>query len=261
MELNRSELQQDGHTASENVYIISDEYPIPRLATTRRIWIYLPPDYHAETKSYPVLYMHDGQNLFDNHSASFGEWGVDEYLDSVGKPEIIVVGIDHGNNERLLEYNPYDSEHGVGKGNAYVDFLVYNLKPYIDSNFRTQKGASCTSIAGSSMGGLISMYAAVKYPDVFGNAGVFSPAFWMAPAIFSFAEEKELPGSSGFYFICGDLESGQMVPDMEKMASIIAQKNLKQGSLKVEVIVGGRHEEKLWQESFPKFYQWLMATC
>ncbi len=121
--------------------------------------------------------MHDGQNVFDDSTSFAGEWGVDETLDSISShgKEIIVVAVDHGGQKRINEYCPYDMEKfGKGEGNQYVDFLVKDLKPFIDKNYRTEKDKQNTFIAGSSMGGLISMYAVLKYPGVFGGAGVFS---------------------------------------------------------------------------------------
>jgi len=131
--------------------------------------------------------MHDGQNLFDEATSGFGEWGIDEYLDSLflkGGRESIVVGIYNGSNKRMNEYNPYYfAQFGNGEGKEYVDFLVKTLKPYIDKHFHTFTDKENTFIAGSSMGGIISLYAVIKYPLVFGGAGIFSPAFWTADGI------------------------------------------------------------------------------
>ena len=152
--------------------------------------------------------MHDGQNLFDEYTAGYGEWGIDEILDKMPvKDQCIVVGIDHGGEYRITEYDPYDSKYGKGRGDDYVDFLAKTLKPYIDNNYRTKKDARHTTVAGSSMGGLISAYAVLKYPNVFGNAGVFSPAFWIAPDIYKYAQQAKLPPKTRFYFVCGNIES------------------------------------------------------
>lgn len=121
--------------------------------------------------------MQDGQNLFDDATSYAGEWGIDEHLDSLfssGKKEAIIVGIDNGLSKRMTEYNPYSfQQFGKGEGNEYVDFLVKNLKPFIDKKYRTLKNKQNTFIAGSSMGGLISLYAALKYPKIFVGAGIF----------------------------------------------------------------------------------------
>lgn len=249
-------VQQQVSTRSANVLVMDTAFLIPQLNRTRRIWVYLPADYHQSHKRYPVLYMHDGQNLFDKLTAPYGEWGVDEFLDSVVDPrKCIIVGVDHGGNTRLTEYNPWDSRFGKGEGEAYVNFLVYSLKPHIDSAFRTKPGRKYTSVAGSSMGGLISYYAAVKHPDVFGSAGVFSPAFWIAPSLQQFTDTATVKKSTAFYFVCGDMESKEMVGDMKQIASKVKSKGSK--NVYTKVVIGGRHNEKMWQQEIPGFYKWL----
>jgi predicted alpha/beta superfamily hydrolase len=176
-----------------------------------------------------------------------------------GKNECIVVGVDHGGDYRITEYDPYDSKYGKGRGDDYVDFMAKTLKPYIDSNYRTKTSAKYTTIAGSSMGGLISMYAALKYPDIFGNAGIFSPAFWIAPEIYPFAKQKQLTRRSRFYFVCGDAESGSMVADMRKMADLLRAKGKSEEKTPVVIIKGASHNEKQWNGDFPGFYNWLVA--
>jgi predicted alpha/beta superfamily hydrolase len=248
------------HTASANVHIISDKFDMPQLGRQRRVWIYLPADYETSGRKYPVLYMHDGQNLFDDATSGYGEWGVDEIMDKMpSKEQCIIVGIDHGGQNRIMEYDPYDTKYGKGRGDDYVDFLVKTLKPYIDSHYRTKKDARSTSIAGSSMGGLISMYAILKYPDVFGTAGIFSPAFWISPEIFDYAKNKQLKKYSRMYFVCGDAESGTMVSDMQKMADIIRAKGISEQNTPEVVVKGAKHNEKQWNGDFPAFYEWLSA--
>jgi predicted alpha/beta superfamily hydrolase len=137
--------------------------------------------------------------------------------------------------------------------------MVNTLKPYIDSNYRTRPDARHTTIAGSSMGGLISMYAALKYPGVFGNAGIFSPAFWIAPQIYTFARQRKLPAYSRFYFVCGDAESDDMVNDTKKMVEILRAGGKKEGKAPMFIIKGASHNEKQWNGDFPAFYAWLMS--
>jgi predicted alpha/beta superfamily hydrolase len=246
------------HTASAQVHIVSDKFDMPQLGRQRRVWIYIPADYQSSKRKYPVIYMHDGQNLFDAYTAGFGEWGIDEILDKLpGQNECIVVGIDHGGEYRITEYDPYDSKYGKGRGDDYVDFLAKTLKPYIDKNYRTKSKAANTTIAGSSMGGLISMYAALKYPKIFGNAGIFSPAFWIAPEIYLFARGQQLPATSRFYFVCGDAESDSMVADMKKMADIVHAKGKEEQKSPVVIIKGASHNEKQWNGDFPGFDKWL----
>ena len=246
-------------TASKNVHIIDTAFLIPQLNRVRRVWIYLPPGYTGSQKKYPVLYMHDGQNVFDDATSFAGEWGVDETLDSISRHvrEIIVVAVDHGGPKRMNEYSPYDMERfGRGEGDQYVDFLVKTLKPFIDKNYRTVKEKTGTFIAGSSMGGLISMYAVLKYPNVFGGAGVFSPAFWVAPEIFDDIRTKGKSVNSRIYFYCGKQESETMEPGMVK--AFEEMRKVSRSRMTTVVRPDGKHTEWVWREEFPLFYIWMM---
>src|SRR5258708_1851693 len=148
---------------------------------------------------------------------------------------------------------------GKGEGDEYVDFLVKNLKPFIDKNYHTLKDKSHTFIAGSSMGGIISMYAVLKYPDVFGGAGVFSPAFWVGPKIFDDIKDKGNKVNSLIYFYAGNKESDQMVPDMVKAHNEM-MKVSKPVTNFVSVVDGeAQHNEAAWRKWFPHFYLWLIG--
>jgi predicted alpha/beta superfamily hydrolase len=250
------------HTASAGVRVMADSFYMPQLGRYRRIWLYLPANYTKNYKRYPVLYMHDGQNLFNEATAPFGEWGLDECLDSLGVKygvECIVVGIDNGNNKRMNEYNPYAfANFGPGEGDAYVEFLVKTLKPHIDGHYRTLPGETATGIAGSSMGGLISLYATLKYPRVFGLAGIFSPAFWTAPALDNYIDS--LPGniSARLFFYAGGQESKDMVPDMERIADKLA---LKSNYFMYSVVEAeGKHNEPTWRRWLPTFLLWAYVN-
>ncbi|MDB5210492.1 MAG: alpha-dextrin endo,6-alpha-glucosidase [Sediminibacterium sp.] len=248
------------YTASPQVRILDTAFTIPQLDRKRRVWIYLPKGYNTSSKIYPVLYMHDGQNLFNEQTAPFGEWGVDECLDTLqqksGK-ECIVVGIDNGGSKRMTEYNPSDNDkNGKGEGKQYVEFLAKTLKPFIDSKYRTKKGPENTFVAGSSMGGLISLYAILQYPDVFGGAGVFSPSLWIAPEIFPMAEKFTTTGTPKFYLYMGAKEGANMMPDMQRMSEILQKKP----SFVIRTVANplGQHTEKYWRQEFADFYKWLM---
>jgi predicted alpha/beta superfamily hydrolase len=246
-------------TRSKNVTVMDTAFFIPQLKRLRRVWIYLPPSYATSQKKYPVLYMHDGQNLFDDSLGFAGEWGIDETLDSIAakRKEIIVVAIDHGNQKRINEYCPYDMERfGKGEGDQYVDFLVNTLKTHIDKNYRTLKDKPNTFIAGSSMGGLISLYATLKYPNVFGGAGIFSPAFWVGPKIFDDIKTKGSKVNSKLYFYCGNAEGETMVPDMEK--AFEEMRKVSDSKMSCIVRHEGKHTEWVWRQEFPLFYLWLM---
>ena len=251
--------EEKKHTASANVHIITENFDMPQLGRQRRIWIYLPADYEASRKKYPVIYMHDGQNLFDAYTSGYGEWGVDEIMDKLSaKDQCIIVGIDHGSDHRMTEYNPYDSKFGKAEGEQYVDFLVKTLKPYIDQHYRTKAGAKYTTIAGSSMGGLISFYAILKYPEVFGNGGIFSPSFWIAPEMFNYTQQHLNP-KSRFYFVCGDSEGDDMVEPMQKMVKLVRSKGISEQNAPEIIVKGAKHNEKQWNGDFPGFYQWVIS--
>jgi len=251
---------EKNHSASRNVKIMDTAFYIPELKRTRRIWIYLPPDYAHSKKRYGVLYMHDGQNLFDNATSYSGEWGVDEYLDSIfkkGKKEVIVVGVDNGLNKRMNEYNPWEFQNfGKGEGDQYVNFLVKDLKPFIDKHYRTLKNKSNTFIAGSSMGGLISLYAVLKYPQVYGGAGIFSPAFWTASGIDSMVIADAKKVNTRLFFYAGGKEGDSMVPDMKRIEKEFNERSA--SPLKEKIDEDAHHNEAAWRKYFPDFYEWAV---
>jgi predicted alpha/beta superfamily hydrolase len=245
-------------TASKNVHIIDTSFWIPQLKRTRRVWIYLPENYASTKNRYPVLYMQDGQNVFDDATSFSGEWGIDEMLDSMPGQQCIVVAIDHGANKRLNEYNPYNSDRfGKGEGNAYLDFVVKTLKPFIDKKYRTLKDKKHTSIAGSSMGGLISMYALLKYPTVFGGAGVFSPAFWVTGTkIYEDIKKKGKKVNAHIYFYAGKQEGETMVPDMLKAFETMS--TVSKSKMTTVIRDEGKHNEATWRKEFIGGYSWIV---
>lgn len=249
---------QNVFTASENVHILDTAFYIPQLNRYRRIWVYLPPDYQRSSKKYPVLYMHDGQNLFDNSRSYSGEWGVDEFLDSMykaGRTQVIVIGIDNGQQKRMQEYNPWEFQNfGEGHGDFYADFLVRTLKPFVDKHYRTKRNKKNTSIAGSSMGGLISLYSVLKYPNVYGSAGIFSPAFWTASGIDSLVRKRAGKVRSKLFFYAGGKEGNSMIPDMRRIESEI--KKVSKAPIKVLIDREAKHNEAAWRKHFPVYYEW-----
>jgi predicted alpha/beta superfamily hydrolase len=229
----------------------------PQLQIQKKIWVYLPINYAASSKKFPVIYLHDAQNLFDAKTSYSGEWKIDETLDSL-KAEVIVIGIEHGNEKRIDELTPYKNEkYGGGTADLYLDFIVSNLKPHIDATFRTKTGKMNTAIGGSSLGGLVSYYAALKYPKIFGKAMVFSPAFWINPELYLLTENtKKL--RTKLYFMCGDAESENMVADMEKMIDLVKKTRCSCLHLtKSRIVTNGKHNENLWAKEFAKAYLWL----
>lgn len=230
----------------------------PQLDTLKTIWVYLPKNYENSKKSYPVVYMHDAQNLFDAETSYIGEWEIDEYMDQLDTNKSIIIGIEHGNEKRINELTPYKHEkYGGGKGEAYLNFIMHTLKPHIDVTYRTKTNAEHTTIFGSSLGGLISFYATIKYPNIFGKAGVFSPSFWFSEDIYDLVTSTEIPPTSKFYFLVGEEEGESMVPDQERMVELLKSKGIKDTQLENHIIKGGKHNETLWKTHFPNAYNWL----
>ncbi len=244
-------------TASKQVSTFTID--APQLKGSKKIWVYLPKGYADSGKKYPVIYMHDAQNLFDAKTSYVGEWNVDETLDSINA-KVIVIGIEHGNDKRIEELTPFKNEkYGGGKADDYLEFIVKTLKPKVDSTYRTKTHAKNTAIFGSSLGGLVSFYAAVKYPKVFGKVGCFSPSFWFGRNEMNVLLAKTKDFDAKVYFLCGDNEGdGDVIPDMRNVEAWVNTKRCECKKLNKEVIVkGGQHNEKLWRENFKKAYLWL----
>jgi predicted alpha/beta superfamily hydrolase len=254
--MHEAKMEPTQHNAV-NVIIIDEAFHIPQLDRRRRIWLYHPPEYNDTDKRYPVVYMHDAQNLFDDATAYGEEWQVDETLNSMWA-ECIIVGIDNS-EKRLNEYNYNDhEEHGPGEGRDYMEFIINTLKPTIDENFRTKPEREHTYLAGSSMGGLISLYGSLDFPGTFGGAGVFSPSLWLVPdylkELASFAQKNNnLP--QRFYFYGGAKEGGDMIGHL--IAAVNLLKRYPFYTVDVEINPEGEHSEYHWRNQFPNYYLWL----
>jgi len=258
------------HTLAANVRVLADSFRLPQLhGRARRVWLYLPPGYSkSQPRRYPVLYLQDGQNVFDEATAFAGEWGVDETLNQLAangqNPNgCIVVAVDNGGDRRLDEYSPWvNAEYKKGgEGDPYTDFLALTLKPYIDAHYRTRPDAAHTAIVGSSMGGLIALYAGLKYPRVFGRVGVFSPAIWFAKDSLLAYERRHRPAprASRFYFVAGPAESETMLPLMAAVRDGLLARGVAPRQLRLKAPADGRHAEWFWRREFGPAYRWLLA--
>lgn len=253
-------------TAAANVQILNAAFFMPQLGVNRRIWLYLPPDYETSAKNYPVLYMQDGQNLFDNATSFSGEWQVDETLNNLfnaGDYGAIVVGIDNGGSARLDEYSPWvnSNYNQGGDGAAYMQFVAETLKPYIDANYRSRPEATYNALIGSSMGALISVYGACQYPELFEKAGLFSPAFWFAQGNLTNYISNQATGFGNMraYFVCGQNESSSMVSDMNAIKNNLIANGVAASNTLTLVDPAGTHSESFWRAKFGAAYQWLFA--
>lgn len=239
---------------------LEKEFQITALDRTRKIWLYLPPDYESSSTSYPVIYMQDGQNLFDKNASFAGEWEIDETMDLFFQQNIktaIVVGIENDGANRINEYSPYINANynKGGEGDAYVDFIVDEVKPYIDTNYRSLRDATNTGIGGSSMGALISLYAAVKHQNVFGKAILFSPSFWFTDEIFTFVEQTSVQSNLKIYMAAGRNEDGQIAANTERMQEHLSSAGFR--DVEVQIDEDGYHGEGYWARAFPLAYRWL----
>jgi predicted alpha/beta superfamily hydrolase len=248
-------------TVTENVQVLPYQFVMADLDRLRTVRLYLPPSYHNSEKSYPVIYMHDGQNLFDDMTAFAGEWGVDESLNQLVEKqgiEVIVVGIDNGGDFRMNELSPWENKRfGVAQGEQYMDFIVEVVKPFIDTNFRTKTDRLNTAIVGSSMGGLISHYAIHAYPEVFSKAGIFSPAYWYSQDVFSFSKLKKAQLDARLYVMYGDKEGNGMIADTDKMLRQLRQQGHPRQNTLFKRVPNGEHNEQLWRTEFTEAIQWL----
>ena len=169
----------------------------PERRNRRDVDVYLPASYSGARSRYPVVYMHDGQNLSDPATAFAGTWELESTLERLAGRgiEAIVVGVHNAGVDRLVEYSPFpDRRHGGGDADAYLAFLAQSLKSRIDRTFRTRPERDATVILGSSLGGLVSLYAYFRYPSVFGRAGVMSPSIWYGQgAVLDFIEDARTP--------------------------------------------------------------------
>jgi predicted alpha/beta superfamily hydrolase len=247
-------------TTQPNVQVLDTAFSMPQLNRTRRIWIYLPPDYATSNKSYPVIYMHDGQNLFDQSTSFSGEWEVDETLNKLHKDGdygTMVVGIDNGARKRLDEYSPWTNKvYGGGEGDAYIDFIRVTLKPYIDHHFRTKTDAENTCLWGSSMGGLISAYGVLKYPETFGKAGIFSPSYCLTQTIS--AQNGKLNHVKMIH-VAGEKEGANMKVFIQKFTGVLMDQKVPASSMKVKIDEDGSHTEGYWRREFADAYKWLFS--
>jgi predicted alpha/beta superfamily hydrolase len=251
--------------------IIKRKTYIDTLEREAYIYIVLPVDYHTSTKSYPVVYFHDGQNLIFKEDSSMGEtWDIVGALSDPTFPKVIAVSVSCAKvgNKRLQEYNIFQSTfpshpawHVPGIGKTYLQYLLTHLKPNIDSEFRTKPDQKNTYMLGSSMGGVISLEAAYLYPDLIGHVAGLSNAFYASmPELESLIKQNTLK-LTHLYLDTGDQELGlekqQIYIDANhKIASVIKKRNPLL-NFKFELIEGGQHNEIAWRKRLPAILKFL----
>lgn len=255
--------QESATTANAQVVVLKDTFTIAELERPRFLRLYLPPNYHQSQKHYPVLYMHDGQNLFDPSTAFAGEWGVDELLTEMYEQngfELIVVGIDNGQSHRIHELTAWDHpQYGKEEGQAYTRFVVNTVKPYIDKHYRTLADRENTAMMGSSLGGLITHYALFAYPDVFSKVGILSPSYWWGNGPFEQVKKSALPKDAKLYLLMGGKEGKQMLSSFYRLVELLIASGY-QDQLKYKIEPSGEHREWFWNQEFEEAIKWLFQA-
>ncbi|MBP2282165.1 putative alpha/beta superfamily hydrolase [Flavobacterium sp. CG_23.5] len=242
------------------VLLISDEFEIPQLNKTRKIWALLPHDYDTSDERYPVMYLQDAQNLF-NEGSGMGNWEIDKKLAvmseyKIGK--IIIIAIEHAEEDRIKEYNVGKTVLGKGQGKKYIRFVTDTLKPFVDTNFRTKKEREFTGIGGSSMGGLVSIFSGLRNPEVYGKLMIFSPSLWVIPHLKIKPKKANLADTKIYLYAGGD-ESSTMIEHIKKFKeNLIASEFIKdQSKINLSINRQGKHSETYWSDEFPKAIEWL----
>jgi predicted alpha/beta superfamily hydrolase len=236
----------------------------PQLENERDVDIFLPPTYARTRWRYPVLYMHDGQNLADPHRAFAGTWELPRAICELAQRgrEAIVVGIPNSGAERLREYSPFpDDRLGGGRGDAYLAFIERTLKPLVDRRVRTMPEREFTGIFGSSMGGLISLYSFFRAPDTFGFAGAMSPSLWVGDrAIIDYIEQDGRPPGR-VYVDVGTEEGAGTLSDVTRLAEVLERRGYVHGeSMLFSTAEGGRHEEAHWADRLVPALEFLLPV-
>ena len=230
----------------------------------RTIHLYLPNNYYASDERYPVVYMFDGHNLFYDSDATYGKsWGIADFLDRWGK-QVIIVGLEcsHHGNERLSEFCPYGfKERGVGtivgRGEATMDWMVDVLKPYIDQHYRTWPHREATAIAGSSMGGMMALYAVLRYNEVYSKSAAVSPEFFATlPLFLRELKRKPIDPDTRLFMSWGTEEDrrGWMTKRILKMEAAVQKHGVSTWLYNQQ---GGQHCEGDWEKQVPTWMEFL----
>ncbi len=244
------------------VELVSSNFELSHLHKTRKVFALLPHGYHESDKRYQVLYLQDAQNLF-GEDTPFGSWEIDTHLATLfaeGLDDLMVIAIDHGGKERINEYSPYfHRKFGKGLGKFYAESIIKSLKPYIDKHYRTKPEREFNGIGGSSMGGLISAYIGIVYPEYFSKLMIFSPSFWFSDEIYFDAFKYNYTLPMKMYIYGGDKESEYMTKHIHRFKEAVSKgyfdKSLTQ--FKVSINPAGEHSEYFWSKAFPKAAKWL----
>jgi len=238
---------------------------IPELSggELRRAYVWLPDAYDGDPDArFPVLYMFDGQNVFFDEDASFGtSWRMYDYLNA-GQPDVIVAAVSCSQTGRMAEYSPFSHENGDAghvnaRGRSTMEWLLGEFKPSIDAQYRTLPDRDNTLIAGSSMGGLMSLYAALDYNGAFSRAACLSPSLWVHPRkSLRMIERARIAPDTCIYFDYGTQEMGNHPKNTEVLCAACSALLHKGVDLTFRLVPGGTHSEESWAQRVP-----VMMKC
>lgn len=247
------------------------EFPSRVLGRKRDLIVYLPPGYYEQpSRRYPVLYLQDGQNLFDPATSFIrGKyWRVAETADElIAAREIqamLIVGIYHAGEKRMQEYTPVPSKKlGGGKADRYGRFMIEELKPFIESAYRTLRGPAHTGLGGSSLGGLVTLYLGLRFPQVFGKLAVLSPSVWWGGRwIHEFTSRARIELRPRLWLDIGTQEGIRIVGDVARLRDILVTNGWVLGrDLHYEEIPGATHDEDAWARRVGPFLRYLFPAA
>jgi predicted alpha/beta superfamily hydrolase len=230
----------------------------------RHVRVYVPPrDRRAPS---PVLYMFDGQNVFDDEPSYAGGWYLHRAAhrlagkDRRGAP--VIVGVDHGGEARIEELSPWPSERHAGRVDALLDWIVGALVPRLRGEFHVAADPGSVGIGGSSMGGLAALYAHLRNPETFGLALAMSPSLWIGRGrIFEYVASRSKPWTSRIYLDAGALEAGgSLLAAARKLAAHLGGRGWDEGALRLVAARRGTHSEKHWRRRAPKALEFLFPA-
>jgi len=244
---------------------------------TRMLRVWLPPRYDAaenSARAYPVLYLNDGQNLFDRTTSYTGvEWGADETAGRLIRqeeiPPLVIVGIDNAQNDRMKEYVPYrwlQPRILWPRGRDYPEFLIHEVMPFVRERYRTASGPENTGLGGSSLGALISLYTVMQRPGVFGRLLVESPSLQISQRRVLKDSGSLRPWPERIFLAIGTRESGredkerQFVDDVRELERILRRAGLGDNRLRVRIDEGATHSEGAWANRFPEALTFLFGS-
>ncbi len=248
--------------------VIKWEVTLPKLTgdKKRMAYIYIPQSYDEDPeRRYPVMYMFDGHNVFFDKDATYGKsWGMAKFMDE-SKKDLIIVAVEcnHEGNGRLQEYSPINFENSTlgkikAKGSLYMNWLVNELKPYIDKKYRTLPDRKNTIIAGSSMGGLMALYGACVYNHIFQRAACLSPSLWVSSGkVLEMVARAHIRRDTCIYMDYGSEEMFNHAANAEALLSTSHLLLTKRVNLAFRIVPGGSHCEASWEKQIPIFMDCL----